>query len=101
MYRGRADLAVYLKLISLDEATPYPPFLQGAYDNSAFVVYLCYSISVQVRDGSNENAPLIGRYCGNVMPAPLTTTGNVLYVKFVSDSSVTRAGFRATWVVGR
>jgi len=43
----------------------------------------------------------MGRYCGTVMPAALTTTGNMLYVKFRSDSSVTRAGFRATWEVGR
>ena len=54
---------------------------------------------MKVRDGSNENAPLIGRYCGDAMPVPLTTSQNVLYVKFVSDSSVTRAGFRATWQV--
>jgi hypothetical protein len=56
-------------------------------------------ITVQVRDGSNENAPLMGRYCGDAMPVPLTTTQNVLYVKLVSDASVTRAGFRATWQV--
>ncbi|KAH3692447.1 hypothetical protein DPMN_194288 [Dreissena polymorpha] len=41
----------------------------------------------------------MGRYCGNSLPAPMTTSGNMLYVKFVSDSSVTRAGFRATWDV--
>ncbi|WAR06690.1 CUBN-like protein, partial [Mya arenaria] len=59
----------------------------------------CQYDYVEVRDGSNENGALMGRFCGDSMPVPMTTSGNVLYVKFVSDSSVTRAGFRATWKV--
>ncbi|XP_053408750.1 cubilin-like isoform X2 [Mercenaria mercenaria] len=59
----------------------------------------CQYDYIEVRDGSNQNAPLMGRYCGDAMPVPLTTTQNVLYVRFVSDASVTRAGFRATWQV--
>ena len=55
----------------------------------------------QIRDGPNEMAPLMGRYCGDTMPGPMTTTGNTMYVKFRSDVSVATSGFRATWNVGK
>uniref|UniRef100_A0A3B3ZXH0 CUB domain-containing protein n=1 Tax=Periophthalmus magnuspinnatus TaxID=409849 RepID=A0A3B3ZXH0_9GOBI len=55
---------------------------------------------VEVRDGLQETAPLIGRYCGDVVPAPLQSSSNSMWIRFRSDSSVTRAGFRAVYTVG-
>uniref|UniRef100_A0A674N4D4 CUB domain-containing protein n=1 Tax=Takifugu rubripes TaxID=31033 RepID=A0A674N4D4_TAKRU len=49
----------------------------------------------QVRDGSTETDPLIGKYCGSVLPAPVRSSSNFLWIRFKSDSSVSRAGFRA------
>uniref|UniRef100_A0AAX7U3F9 Cubilin n=1 Tax=Astatotilapia calliptera TaxID=8154 RepID=A0AAX7U3F9_ASTCA len=43
--------------------------------------------------------PLIGKYCGNTPPAPVLSSSNVLWIRFKSDSSVSRAGFRAVYTV--
>ncbi|XP_078582053.1 cubilin-like isoform X2 [Branchiostoma floridae x Branchiostoma japonicum] len=54
---------------------------------------------VEVRDGGDETAPFVGRYCNQTIPAPFTSTTNQLFVKFRSDASQTGSGFRATWAV--
>lgn len=53
--------------------------------------------SLKVHDGMSEDDPLIGRYCGTQVPAPITSTSNVLYVRFVADYTVHKAGFNATY----
>lgn len=55
---------------------------------------------LQVHDGRMETDPLIGRYCGNSLPAPIHSSSNFLWVRFRSDSSVSQAGFRAVYTVG-
>ncbi|XP_066579431.1 cubilin [Amia ocellicauda] len=54
---------------------------------------------VEVRDGSSETDPLIGKYCSSILPAPVTSTSNTLWIKFKSDASLTRGGFRAIYQV--
>ncbi|XP_070842448.1 cubilin [Chaetodon trifascialis] len=54
---------------------------------------------VEVRDGGMETEPLIGRYCGSSLPAPILSSSNFLWIRFRSDSSVSRAGFRAVYTV--
>lgn len=41
--------------------------------------------------------PLVGTFCGNIMPASIASTSNFLTIRFVSDSSVNRRGFNATY----
>jgi tolkin protein len=60
----------------------------------------CVYDYVEVRDGHEDNARLIGKYCGPKMPADVKSTTNRLYVKFVSDASVQKAGFAATFIKG-
>jgi len=55
---------------------------------------------VEVRDGHDEKSPLLGKFCGYKMPEDVKSTGNKLYVKFISDGSVQKAGFAATFVKG-
>ncbi|XP_064190205.1 cubilin [Anguilla rostrata] len=55
---------------------------------------------VEVRDGMAETSALIGKYCGSTLPAPVTSSSNALWVRFKSDGSVSRAGFRAKYEVG-
>lgn len=55
-------------------------------------VYFC-----QVFDGDNENFPLVGTFCGNFVPAHFVSSGNFLTIRFVTDSSVQRRGFNATY----
>ncbi|XP_056192710.1 cubilin [Falco biarmicus] len=52
---------------------------------------------VKLYDGDNENANLAGTFCGSTVPAPFISTRNSLTVKFVTDNSVEREGFNATY----
>ena len=56
---------------------------------------------VEVRDGPDSNATLVGKFCHNVIPETITSTGNSLYVRFVSDVALEKTGFRAVVTKGR
>jgi len=57
---------------------------------------------VELRDGSSMNAELLGRFCGSTQPsASISSTGQAMFVRFRTDSSVTRTGFKATVSFGR
>ncbi|XP_059469459.1 protein tolkin-like [Neocloeon triangulifer] len=58
----------------------------------------CVYDYLEVRDGSFENSTLIGKYCGHKLPTEILSTGNKLWIKFVSDGSVQKAGFSATFM---
>ncbi|KAM7390891.1 hypothetical protein PAMA_008881 [Pampus argenteus] len=59
----------------------------------------CMFDYVEVHDGRMETDPLIGRYCGSSLPAPILSSSNSLWIRFRSDSSVSQAGFRAVYTV--
>ncbi|KAJ8388157.1 hypothetical protein AAFF_G00146480 [Aldrovandia affinis] len=48
---------------------------------------------VEVRDGVDESGQLVGKYCGKIAPSPVVSSGNQLYIKFVSDYETHGAGF--------
>ncbi|KAI6073610.1 Metalloendopeptidase [Aix galericulata] len=48
---------------------------------------------LEIRDGSSEASSLIGRYCGYDKPDDIKSTSNKLWMKFVSDGSINKAGF--------
>lgn len=57
----------------------------------------CHNDYVEIREG-NSTGSLVGRFCGNSLPSNYTSViGHILWVKFVSDASVSGAGFRATF----
>ena len=47
-----------------------------------------------IYDGSDDTAPVIRTLCGSSLPGPVTASGNVVFVAFMSDGSVTGSGFR-------
>ena len=53
----------------------------------------CTCDFLEVRDGEDSNAPLLGTFCGKKMPEDIKSTTNSLWIKFVSDGSVQTAGF--------
>lgn len=55
---------------------------------------------LEVRDGTSENSPLIGRFCGYDKPEDIRSTSNTLWMKFVSDGTVNKAGFAANFFKG-
>lgn len=58
----------------------------------------CVYDYVEVRDGHSENSPLIGKFCGHLIPSDIHSSSNKLFVQFVSDSSVQKEGFSAVFV---
>ena len=56
---------------------------------------------LEVRDGNSESSPLLGRFCGYDKPDDLKTSSNQLWMKFVSDGSVNKAGFAANFFKGQ
>ena len=61
----------------------------------------CVYDYVEVRDGLLQDSPLIGTYCGYKIPRDIRSTGNYLFVKFVSDGSVQKVGFSAKFMKGK
>lgn len=55
--------------------------------------------SLQLYDGDSENANLAGTFCGSTVPAPFLSSGNFLTVQFVSDVTLEREGFNATYTI--
>ncbi|XP_067113967.1 bone morphogenetic protein 1-like isoform X1 [Osmerus mordax] len=52
---------------------------------------------LEVRDGHSEGSPLLGRFCGYDKPDDIKSSSNRLWMKFVSDGSVNKAGFAANY----
>ena len=54
----------------------------------------CNFDKLKIYDGLDANAACIGTYCGKTAPAnPDCTMNNMVYITFISDGSVTGAGF--------
>ncbi|NXW91663.1 BMP1 protein, partial [Alopecoenas beccarii] len=56
----------------------------------------CAYDHLEIYDGKDAKAPALGRFCGAKEPEPLVSTGNKMFLKFVSDNSVQKKGFEAT-----
>lgn len=52
---------------------------------------------LQIHDGANSAAHLIGRFCGNNIPKNIITTRNSMYLWFRSDKNNNHDGFDLTW----
>ena len=52
---------------------------------------------VSVYSGTSSSSPRIGQYSGSTLPAAITSSGNNLFIKFTTDSSVTNNGFAASY----
>jgi len=48
---------------------------------------------LQIFDGSDENAPLIGNHSGSTIPPQYVSSGKFLFLRFTTDVGVTRTGF--------
>uniref|UniRef100_A0A8D2ZF98 Metalloendopeptidase n=1 Tax=Scophthalmus maximus TaxID=52904 RepID=A0A8D2ZF98_SCOMX len=56
----------------------------------------CAYDHLEAFDGDSDTAAILGRLCGSKVPEPLVSTGNKMYLRFISDASVQRKGFQAT-----
>lgn len=53
--------------------------------------------SLYVFDGATTASPLLGAFTGSVVPGILNSTGPIITVKFKSDGSTNKGGFKAIW----
>ena len=72
-----------------------------AHVNMSRFVFSCQYDFVEMRDGGTTNSPLIQTVCGTTLPSTLKSTGNVMFVRFRTDNSVPRAGFKAQYQIGK
>ncbi|XP_018599042.1 tumor necrosis factor-inducible gene 6 protein-like [Scleropages formosus] len=54
----------------------------------------CLADYLEIYDSYDDIGGFTGRFCGTELPEDFTSTGNVMTLKFLSDSSVTASGFR-------
>ncbi len=52
---------------------------------------------LQVYDGNSESSTLLETLCGSSLPAPISSTGNSVYLVFTSDATNQFAGFQVSW----
>ncbi|PVD35921.1 hypothetical protein C0Q70_02890 [Pomacea canaliculata] len=57
----------------------------------------CQLDSLEMRDGSSVYSPRLDRVCGDAIPQEVTSTGNIMLVRFVTDGEMTYRGFKASW----
>ena len=78
-----------------------PPGFQVALKFQSFEIENhdnCVYDFIEIRDGGDPDSELIGTYCGYKMPDDIKSSGNELWIKFVSDGSVQKAGFSAMFM---
>ena len=49
--------------------------------------------AVEIYDGTNDSAPLLGRFTGSTIPNPVTSTGGSLFIKFYTDYEINFQGW--------
>lgn len=60
----------------------------------------CAYDHLELYDGPDSLAPILGRFCGSKKPAPVVASGSSLFLRFYSDASVQRRGFQAAHSTG-
>lgn len=48
----------------------------------------CSKDYIEIRNGLTKHAPVIGKYCGGKMPAPVQSSGNGLWVHYAVSGEV-------------
>lgn len=60
----------------------------------------CAYDHLEIHDGLNGKAPSLGRFCGSKKPLPVVSSGDSMFLRFSSDSSVQKRGFKASHSAG-
>jgi len=53
----------------------------------------CLYDYLQVYDGPNESSPVLGRFCGKVLPRELKSNSSELTIQFATDGTINKPGF--------
>ncbi|XP_038652379.1 cubilin [Scyliorhinus canicula] len=57
----------------------------------------CSHDYLEVQDGSVVDSPLIGKYCGTIIPPIVRSTQSSMFIKFKTDSNISKPGFQAAY----
>ncbi|XP_076628821.1 cubilin [Colletes latitarsis] len=60
----------------------------------------CVTEYVEIKDGGTEYSKLLGRFCGDVAPSTIKSTGNMLYIHYFSDIPEPKNGFNVKVTIG-
>lgn len=101
---GHIELVQSFQVLILSPFSWTSPFFKVSLTFHSFEIENhenCVYDFLEVRDGLNQNSSLIGTFCGYSPPsAAITSSTNNLWVRFVSDGSVQKAGFSAAYLKG-
>lgn len=57
----------------------------------------CRHDFLEVRNGSESSSPLLGKYCGTLLPDPIFSQNNELFLHFETDSTTSSHGYEIIW----
>ncbi|KAM4705286.1 LOW QUALITY PROTEIN: cubilin [Rhinophrynus dorsalis] len=57
----------------------------------------CNYDKLVIRDGDNNNSPVLATVCGKEVPGPIRSSGDTMFIRFSSDASESGAGFNASY----
>ncbi|XP_011637168.1 cubilin-like [Pogonomyrmex barbatus] len=60
----------------------------------------CEREYVEIRDGGTDGSRFLGKFCKDIAPSSMSTTGNMIYVHFYTDVAEPKNGFKAVITVG-
>lgn len=60
----------------------------------------CAYDHLEIYDGPNGRATSFGRFCGSKKPSPVISSGKSMFLRFFSDNSVQKRGFKASHSAG-
>lgn len=60
----------------------------------------CAYDHLEIFDGKDVSAPSLGRFCGTRKPNPVVSGSNKMFLRFLSDNSVQKRGFDASYGAG-
>lgn len=52
---------------------------------------------LSIKDGGKAESPILGSFSGDVLPSPITTSGHVARLEFLTDHTYTDRGFNITF----
>lgn len=52
---------------------------------------------INIYDGNDNTATLLGSYSGNSIPASITSTGGAIFIEFITNDSITTSGWDASY----
>lgn len=57
----------------------------------------CDNDKIEIRDGRYGYSKVLARYCGNKFPPEVKSSNEAMWLRFISDASISHTGFKAIY----